>query len=88
MDVMRKWQNMSVKAVMVNSNKERLSREQIEVEIPLTTVRGSCETVFKRIVNEEFLHENSVLVDSLVASRSCFVAHGEANLCKPLRTIG
>ena len=40
---------------VVNSNKERLSREQIEAEIPLTTVRGSCETVFKRIVNEESL---------------------------------
>eukprot|EP00956_Cyclotella_meneghiniana_P045678 scaffold380193_cov149-Cyclotella_meneghiniana.AAC.1 len=42
---------------VVNSKKERLSKEQIEAEIPITTVRGACETVFKRIVNEESLRE-------------------------------
>jgi hypothetical protein len=32
---------------IVNSKKERLSKEQIEAEIPITTVWGASETVFK-----------------------------------------
>ena len=73
---------------VVNSKKERLSKDQIEAEIPITTVRGGSETVFKRIVNEDALREKIpyYLIQWLPHVHA--LAHGEANLCKPFRYPG
>ena len=73
---------------VVNSKKERLSKEQIEAEIPITTVRGASETVFSRIVVEDALKEKIPywLIQWLPYVHA--LAHGEANLFKPLRYPG
>ena len=73
---------------VVNSKKERISKGQIEAEIPITTVRGGSETVFKRIVNEDALREKIPyrLIQWLPHVHA--LAHGEANLFKPLRYPG
>ena len=73
---------------VINTKKERLSKEQIEAEIPITTVRGACEAVFKRIVNEESLREKIPYWLIRWLPHAHALAHGEANLCQPLREIG
>eukprot|EP00804_Cyclotella_cryptica_P001387 CCRYP_020619-RA/>CCRYP_020619-RA protein AED:0.45 eAED:0.54 QI:0/0/0/1/0/0/2/0/207 len=80
--------NMDTPPGVVNSKKERLSKEQIEAEIPVTTVRGACETVLKHIVNEESLREKIPYWLICWLPRAHNLAHGETNLCQPLREIG
>jgi len=71
-----------------NSKTERLSAGQIISEIPITTSRAGCETVFSRVQVEAFLKERIPywLIRYLPHVHS--LAHGEANLYQPLRTIG
>ncbi|KAL7528715.1 hypothetical protein ACHAXR_002590, partial [Thalassiosira sp. AJA248-18] len=73
---------------VANSKTHRLSTEQIQSEIPITTVRAACETVFKRVNNEAFMAEKIPywLIPFLPHGHS--LAHGEANLCQPLRLPG
>mmetsp|Transcript_10347 Transcript_10347/g.17581 ORF Transcript_10347/g.17581 Transcript_10347/m.17581 type:complete len:214 (-) Transcript_10347:8-649(-) len=42
---------------VANSKKQRLSKDQIESEVPITSVRAPCETVFKRVDNEAVMKE-------------------------------
>ena len=37
---------------IANSKKECLSKDQIESEIPITTIRAPCETVCRRVDNQ------------------------------------
>ena len=42
---------------IANSKKKRLSKDQIESEIPITTIRAPCETVFRRVDNQAVMKE-------------------------------
>mmetsp|Transcript_44335 Transcript_44335/g.94357 ORF Transcript_44335/g.94357 Transcript_44335/m.94357 type:complete len:877 (+) Transcript_44335:1360-3990(+) len=71
-----------------NSKTHRLSSEQIESDIPITTVRAPCETIFSRTGNEAILSEKIPywLIRYLPMGQS--LAHGEANIRAPLRYPG
>jgi hypothetical protein len=73
---------------VANSKKERLSKEQIESEVPLTSVRAPCETVFKRVDNEAVMKEKVPYWIIPWLPHGHALAHGEANLCRPLRFPG
>lgn len=73
---------------VANSKKERLSKDQIESEIPITTVRAPCETVFRRVDNEAVMKEKVPYWIIPWLPHGHALAHGEANLCRPLRFPG
>mmetsp|Transcript_14350 Transcript_14350/g.24033 ORF Transcript_14350/g.24033 Transcript_14350/m.24033 type:complete len:730 (-) Transcript_14350:42-2231(-) len=73
---------------IANSKKERLSKEQIESEIPITSVRAPCETVFKRVDNHAVMKEKVPYWIIPWLPHGHALAHGEANLCRPLRFPG
>ena len=73
---------------IANSKKERLSKDQIESEIPITTIRAPCETVFRRVDNQAVMKEK---VPYWIIPWLPYVhalAHGEANLCRSLHVPG
>ncbi|KAL7513819.1 LOW QUALITY PROTEIN: hypothetical protein ACHAWX_000783 [Stephanocyclus meneghinianus] len=52
-----------------------LIKKQINAEIPITTVHGGSETVFKRIM-EYYDRENPILVDLMAAPWPCIGTRG------------
>eukprot|EP00986_Skeletonema_menzelii_P021274 scaffold33840_cov171-Skeletonema_menzelii.AAC.1 len=73
---------------IANSKKERLSKDQIESEVPITTTRAACETVFRRVDNEAVMKEKVPYWIIPWLPHGHALAHGEANLCRPLRYPG
>ena len=71
-----------------NSKTHRLSAKMIESEIPLTTVRAPCETVFARVQDEAILSERVPYHRVPWINHGHMLALGEANLCQPLRKPG
>jgi len=71
-----------------NSKMHRLSEQQIVSDIPITSVRAPCETDFSRTGQEDILGEkiDYYLIHWLPHGHA--LAHGEANLCMPLRYPG
>ena len=60
----------------------------IESEIPVTTVRAPCETVFARVQQENLLRERVKYHSIPYIPHGLMLAAGEANLNKPLRRPG
>ena len=73
---------------VANSNTHRLSSAQIESDIPITTVRAPCETVFWRTAQEAILTEKIPYAVIPWLPHGHILAHGEANLNMPLRQPG
>ena len=73
---------------VVNSKTHRLSAEMIASEIPVTTVRAPCETVFARVQNENVLRERVKYRLIPYLPHGHILATGETNLNKPLRRPG
>ena len=71
-----------------NSKTHWLSTAQIMSEMPITTKRIGCETMFKRVQGEGILQERILhwLTQHLLHAHS--LAHREVNLFQPLRIIG
>ena len=60
----------------------------IESEILVTTLRGSCETVFARTQDKDILSERVPYYLLPFINHGHMLALGEANLCQPLRRPG
>ena len=73
---------------VANTKKERLSKDQIESEVPITTARAPCETVFKRVDDEAVMKEKVPYWIIPWLPHGHALAHGQANLCRPLRYPG
>ena len=73
---------------VANSKTHRISEEMIIAEIPITTVRAPCETVFFRVDLEAVLHEKIPYWIIPFLPHGHALAHGEANLRMPLRRPG
>jgi hypothetical protein len=71
-----------------NSKTHRLSTEQIISEVPLTSCRATCETVFDRVQEEGIMHEKVPYWIIPYIPHGHAVAFGHANLFKPLRLPG
>ena len=54
----------------------------------ITTVRAACETVFKRVQGKNVLSEKLPYAVMPFVNWGHAIAHGEANLCMPLRMPG
>ena len=70
------------------SAKERQSEEQIVSEVPLTSKRAVCETVFKRVVLQALLREKIPYYLIPWIPHASSLAHGEVNLNQPSRRPG
>ena len=71
-----------------NYTTQSLSTAQIISEIPITTSRGGCETVFERISHEKILRERIPYWLLPWLPHGHALAHGMANLCQPIRKFG
>ena len=73
---------------VVNSKTHRLSAEMIASEIPVTTVRAPCETVFARVQDEAIMTERVPYHRLPFINHGHMLALGEAKLCQLLRKPG
>jgi len=73
---------------LANSNTHCLSSAQIESDIPITTVRALCETVFWCTAQEAIITETIPYDVITWLPHGHILAHGKANFNQPLRQPG